>query len=93
MFLGGAVWLRAVWIETRLLSVNSGAGGRGKKGGRIPPRKGWDEENSPRRSGLDAGGARDAAAREGKVGIWDWAFLRECCRSSGRNQLFTSFLL
>lgn len=40
MFLGGAVWLHTVWIETRSLRVNSGDGGRGKGAGSLLGRDG-----------------------------------------------------
>lgn len=65
--LGGAVCLRAVWIEARLLSINSGDGGRRKGAGSSLTRDGAKKI----RPNLAVGGGRDAAVWEGKNRIWD----------------------
>lgn len=74
MFLGGAVWLHTVWIETRSLRVNSGDGGRGKGAGSLLGRDGAKKIH-PGSPGLMLVG-REMLQRGGggKIGIWGWAF-------------------
>jgi len=84
-FLGGAVWLRAVWRETRLPSVNSGDGGGGKGAASFLGRDGAKKIHP----GWMLVGRETARHGEGKVGIWDGAFWR----SPGGVWLEIGFLL
>lgn len=92
MFLGGAVWLHTVWIETRSLRVNSGDGGRGKGAGSLLGRDGAKKIH-PGSPGLMLVG-REMLQRGGGED-WDLGlgFFCPYCRSSVRNQLFTPCLL